>query len=97
MSTKIVSVAAASLLMLGGIAFAEPDQAGAYRPASPSEPVRQEVLRDTGVDVDMMPTASIGAGAAVSVPAGPDCGLSSREGGGEPSSVDPTSPSVANC
>jgi hypothetical protein len=106
MTLKILSAAALSLAMLGGVAFAESEDAGAYRPPSPSNGSTAGTAGDgfrlDGYDiipdVDVMETGSIRVGPlTIGQGSGPGCGESSKGGGGEPTAVDPTSPSVAGC
>jgi hypothetical protein len=83
MKFSTLSVAALSLAMMGGAALAEPTDSGAYRP-------------DTAVSgsaVDTMQTGSIAA-PVVREDAYNSRAQTSREGGGEPTAVDPLSPSV---
>jgi hypothetical protein len=88
MRLNTLSIAALSLAMMGGAAIAEPADSGAYRPGAPGA-----VLTDPAVDT--MYTGSIATNPPVLLQNGNDTrAQTSREGGGEPSAVDPLSPSV---
>jgi hypothetical protein len=84
--TKLISIAALSLTFLSGAAIAESFDAAGYVPPASTGNFGSN-------DIGAMQSDRNMETATTSV----SCGQSSKEGGGEPSSVDASSPSSGAC